>query len=103
MTFVARSEKARPCPGPPATAMSAFGAKFIPTPSARSWRPAPSALSRVPLAWLPTSTCADGARLRNALNAPPSCRAAMIGAGWPAALAAFCSASVSADSCCGSR
>ena len=42
-----------------------------------------------------------GARLPKALNSPPSCCAATIGAGCPASRAAVCSACVSAESCCG--
>ena len=63
----------------------------------------PSAAARVPLRALPTSTCDGGARLRNALNSPPSCargderrRVAGVARGRSAARAS------APTSCCGS-
>ena len=60
-TFAGESENARPWPGPPATATSALGARFTPTPSALSCSAVvlalPAISSRLPS---PTSTCAVG-------------------------------------------
>ena len=101
-TFAAESENARPCPGPPATAMSALGARLTPTPSALSCSAVVLALlaitSRLPS---PTSTWPSGARLPNALKSPPSCCAATSGAGWLASRATSWSLEVRPESCWG--